>query len=419
MGRIGQTQGNDMATIEKRRGGYRLVFWYQSERYQGAIKAANDRDAKQAKARVERNLQLFQEGRIECPPGADFFSLMISDGKLNAPPAPPARRIDLGELFDHYKKNRPPSKEGGTAYTEDIHLAHLLRILGGKTAAAELNHEKLQGYVNARRQEDGRRGSKVSHVTVKKELGTLSSLWNNWALPNGLVTGPLPTRKLDYGKKKEKPPFQTWKQIERKVAAGASPELWDSVYLTVAQVGELLEYVRTNPSLIRGHKHAFPFVYPMFAFCAHTGARRSELLRSRREDFDFEHGVVTIREKKKDRSKEETYRHVPMTPTLRRVMQAWFAAHPGGRLTFCTKPDKPLSEQMANHHFRWALEGGKWKVLRGWHCLRHTFVSNLACKGIDQRIIMGLVGHLNAETTQRYQHLFPSTAQDAMRLVFG
>ena len=77
------------------------------------------------------------------------------------------------------------------------------------------------------------------------------------------------------------------------------------------------------------------------------------------------------------------------------------------------------TEQMANHHFRWAIEGGKWKVLRGWHVFRHSFISNLAAKGIDQRIIMGLVGHLNAETTRRYQHLFPSTMQDAIRALFG
>src|SRR5262249_46350789 len=162
-----------------------------------------------------------------------------------------------------------------------------------------------------------------------------------------------------------------------------------------AQVGELLQFVRTTPSLIRGHKHTFPFVYPMFVFCAHTGSRRSEMLRSRREDFDFDQGVLTIREKKKDRSKEETYRQGPLTSLLSEVMKTWWAAHPGGAFTFCKKPGVPFTDQMANHHFRWALEGGKWKVLRGWHCLRHSFVSNLASEGIDQRIIMGLVGHLN------------------------
>ena len=39
----------------------------------------------------------------------------------------------------------------------------------------------------------------------------------------------------------------------------------------------------------------------MFTMAAHTGARRSELLRSQRSDFDFNAGVVTIRESRSAR----------------------------------------------------------------------------------------------------------------------
>jgi integrase len=407
-----------VATIEKRRGGYRLVFWYRGERVQGAVKAANAREAQQVKVRAERNLQLLLEGRLEYRPGDDLFMLMISDGKLNAPPVI-TERVTLGEFFRRFRENRPPGKEGNTRYTEDIHIAHLLRILGEKTCVHDIGPKQLQEYVTTRSTEASRLGGTVSHVTIKKELGTLTSVWNRWGVAQGLVLAPLSTRNLEYPKGKEKPPFQTWEQIERKVAQGASEELWNSLFLTVAQVGELLAHVGAGVSVIRGRERRFSFVYPMFVFCAHTGARRSEMLRSRREDFDFERGEVTVREKKKDRSKEETYRQVPMTPLLRQAMGEWFAAHPGGPLTFCRRADEPLTEQMANHHFRWALDGSKWEVIRGWHCLRHSFVSNLACKGIDQRIIMALVGHLNPETTRRYQHLFPSTVQDAIRLVFG
>ena len=59
----------------------------------------------------------------------------------------------------------------------------------------------------------------------------------------------------------------------------------------------------------------------MFAFAAHTGARRSEMLRSRVTDFDFDANVVTIREKKRDRDKVETYRTVPMTCLLASAMR--------------------------------------------------------------------------------------------------
>jgi site-specific recombinase XerD len=108
-----------------------------------------------------------------------------------------------------------------------------------------------------------------------------------------------------------------------------------------------------------------------------------------------------------------------MTPLLRAALREWLSAHPGGPYTFCTAAGVGLREQTANNYFRWAVDGGRWKVVRGWHTLRHSFVSNLASRGVSEGIIMKLAGHLNAETTRRYAHLIPSTVHDAMRLVFG
>lgn len=336
MGRTGPRDGNDVATIEKRRGAYRLVFWYQGKRYQGAVKAADDQDAEQVKTRAERNLQLLLEGRLEYRSGDDLFMLMVSDGKLNAPPVI-TERVTLKEFFRRFRENRPPGKEGNTRYTEDIHIRHLLRVLGEKTCIHDVGPKALQDYVTARSGEASQLGGTVSRVTVRKELGTFMSIWNRWGVAQGLVPGPLSLRNLEYPKGKEKPPFQTWEQIERKIAQGGSEDLWDSLYLSVAQVEELLAHVQKGVSLLRKRERSFPFVFPMFAFCAYTAARRSEMLRSRREDFDFERGEVTIREKKKDRTKE-TYRHVPMTAALRAAMEAWLATHPGGPLAFCRRP---------------------------------------------------------------------------------
>jgi integrase len=87
----------------------------------------------------------------------------------------------------------------------------------------------------------------------------------------------------------------------------------------------------------------------MFAFAAHTGARRSEMLRSPLDDFDFGSGAVTISETKKDHSKEMTLRHVPMTPKLRQTMSKWFAEHPDGQFTICQVADLLLTVQRAGH----------------------------------------------------------------------
>jgi hypothetical protein len=85
---------------------------------------------------------------------------------------------------------------------------------------------KLQEYVNQRPRDAGRRGKAVSHVTIKKELGTLTSIWNRWGIRGKLVHTPLSLAKLEYPKKREKPRFQTWEEVMRKTKGDHSSELW-------------------------------------------------------------------------------------------------------------------------------------------------------------------------------------------------
>lgn len=406
-----------MATLEKRSGGgYRLVFWYRGKRFQGSIKATSDKVADELRVRAEGNLALLQQGRIVFNPGDDLFQLIISDGKLNNK-LEVKKRVTLGDFIRLYCDNRPPDKEENTVYTEGIHFAHLLRLMGKKTPLADIP-ARLQDYINSRSKENGRSG-KISHITIKKELGTLSSLWNQWGLGQGLVTAPLSLKNVKYPKKVEKPPFQTWDKIMAKTNGNIDSELWDCVFLSVPEIEELLDHVQAGVSLIRGHKRYFSWTHPMFAFCAYTGCRRSEMLRAKVEDVDFANNELAIREKKKDRSKMETLRHVPLAPSLHKVLDNWLTIHPGGSFLFCKTPGQPLTPEMASHYFRWAVEGSKWQVIRGFHCLRHSLISNLACKGASDHVIMGLVGHLNKETTRRYLHLRPETKENALGALFG
>jgi integrase len=410
-----------MATVEKRRDAFRVVFWYEGKRYQGAVKAKTDNDALQAKIRIERNLQLLQEGRLSYDPLTDdLFTLMLSDGRLNLP-VKAGKRVSFGDFLKDYQDNRPPDKDASTIRTEDIHIKHLLRRLGDKTRLSDVP-AKLQQYINIRATDAGRSGNTLSQATIKKELGTLSSVWNGWGMACGLVAHPLTLKRLRYPKHDESAPFHTWAEIERKIARGQltakeQAELWDALFLTVPEIEQLLAHIKKAKGPFK--TGSYPFIHPMFAFCAYTGARRSEMIRSRIEDIDFDTDRVTLREKKKDRSKKFTTRTVPMAPQLRDVLKAWLMVHPGGPYTFCRTANEPITAQMAAHYWRWMLDNSKWKVLKGWHVLRHSFISNLASRGVAERIIMELAGHLNPDTTRRYAHLLPSTVQDAVGQMFG
>jgi integrase len=57
-------------------------------------------------------------------------------------------------------------------------------------------------------------------------------------------------------------------------------------------------------------------------------------------------------------------------------------------------------------------------VVRGFHVFRHSFASNLATEGVDQRFIDEWMGHQTEDMRKRYRHLFPKK-KEAFLKVFG
>ena len=405
-----------MAWLEKRGGRFRVAFRYGGKKYHHELQTESEREANALVGRVDENLILMERGKLDPPTDGNLALFLISDGKIAEKPKI-EESLPVALFFRRYTAEfTEGAKEANTRYTETIHVKHLERIIGRRTGIRSVTTAVLQTYIDKRSKEKGRNDEALSHTTIQKEIGSFASIWNKWGVPNGLVAGPAPTKGLVYSKSKAKHPFQTWAQIEQRIKRGGLSELqqdalWDSLFLSVEEIEAFLEYIK---------KHTrFAFVYPMFVFAAHTGARRSEILRSEVDDFDFTAGFVRIREKKKDRTKELTYREVPMSPLLRKVMKEWFANHPGGQFTICEVPNTPITVQMAAHHFVWAVEGSKWDKLGGWHTLRHTFISNCAAKGVDQRSIDAWVGHTTEAMRARYRHLFPDQQHKSMKLVFG
>ena len=185
-------------------------------------------------------------------------------------------------------------------------------------------------------------------------------------------------------------------------------ELWDGLYLTTAEIDEVLDFVERTSDR--------PFMFPMLLIAAHTGARRGEILRSQISDFDFAANTIVIHEKKRAKGKSTT-RAVPMSPRLRTIMEAW-VGDSTCRHTFHAD-GVPLTVDHASCSFYATFTGTKWTKLKGWHVFRHSFISNCASRGIDQRMIDSWSGHQTEEMRKRDTHLLPNAQQSALQLVFG
>lgn len=386
--------------------------------YKRSLKLSGDDEARRVCAVIEETIQDLRRGKRTIPTAADPAEFIFTGGLIierpeEVEPADAPDVLTLGRLWELYEEQSAErSKEVTTRKTEGYHRAHLVRILGARFPLDTLDLTHAQRYARRRSREKWR-GKRIGPTTILKEVAMLRVLWN-WGRKFKHLDSPFPLRlgDLEFERTVDRAPFQTMEQIQRAIERGKLTKdevsaLWECLYLTLEEVHEMLEHVRLNAS------HSF--IHPMFVFVAMTGARRSEICRSRVEDFDFENLVVTIREKKRKRGRD-SFRKVDMNATMSRVMKAWFAGHPGGQSAI-SKEGEPLSVDMATNHFKRTLAHSKWSVIPGFHTFRHSFASILASKGVDEPTIDKWMGHQTPEQRERYRHLFPKGLKRSIELL--
>lgn len=419
-----QGENAGMASLEKRKGGYRVVFRHAGRKYSRSLITSQLTAARASIARLEDNLRRMELGLLSPPPEADLCEFLLSDGRSSAQ-VTGSPIGTLKDLCEGYFAGLPEgSLEESTLSGMHIHVKHLKRILGRGLEIDSMKAAHLQRYIEKRSRQKTRAKRAISPATIKKEIVTLRTMWN-WTKNMGHFERAFPGRGLKYPKLDAKLPFRTLSDVEERLARGGLPpgyeaKLLESVFLSLEELEELVQHVKRAATR--------PFLYPMFVFAAHTGARRSEMLRSEIDDIDLRSGTVVIRERKRIHGIKST-RLAPLSPLLDSVLRDWLKKHPGGIHTFCHKDlarggkrslvPAPLTPDEAHDHFKRVLRGSRFEKLRGWHVFRHSFCSNCAARGIDQRVINAWVGHQSEEMVQRYRHLLPRQSKDSIELVFG
>jgi integrase len=405
--------------MRKKGDGWHCTFRFRGKRYYFAAGNLTEPQAEAKGSEVDETLDLIERGRLTVPDGVSLEDFVAAGGKTPVVSSRP-ESITARQLFDQYLKTHGNGTiEASSLKTATTHLNQVAGSLGDRFRIQALAVLHLQEHVDRRRKKG------LAAVTLKKEIATLRACWN-WAAHGGLLKGAFPARGLRFPKEEEQEPFRTFAEIEAIIAAEKPDDerreaLWQALYLTRPELEAFLAHVRQNATL--------PWVYPMVVFAAYTGARRSEMLRALASDVDLSGGVVTIREKKRVVGKRST-RTAPITPRLAEAIREWLAMRPESPFLFCqaekvsrsrTRRDGPtaVTKDEAHDHFKRAISGSKWASLRGYHVLRHSFISALASEGVDQRVIDEIVGHQSEEQRKRYRHLYPRVMRDAISRVFG
>jgi integrase len=148
-----------------------------------------------------------------------------------------------------------------------------------------------------------------------------------------------------------------------------------------------------------------------------TGARRGEVLGMRWADLDLTGGIWT---KPASSTKQKADHTVPLSAPVAQLLsgireQQTAKRQALGEFVFAGNGDARHIVEIQTT-WRRLCKTAKISGLRI-HDLRHSFASQLASGGASLPLIGALLGHTQAQTTQRYAHLFQDPQKAAVEKV--
>lgn len=149
-------------------------------------------------------------------------------------------------------------------------------------------------------------------------------------------------------------------------------------------------------------------IRPIVIVAVHTGMRKGEVLALRRDQVNFDQGIITLTD-----TKNSERRDLPMNETVKATLKAIG----GDDLFFFTSTkNKGKPYVWIEMSFHQALERSGIEDFK-FHDLRHTFASNLVMAGEDLNTVAELLGHKSLEMTRRYAHLSPKFKKRAVNIL--
>jgi len=191
-------------------------------------------------------------------------------------------------------------------------------------------------------------------------------------------------------------------------------------FLSFEEAEILLKELRHNIRFKKEYKEVEdPQLHDMALLSLHTGARASEIFNLKRQDVDFNNGLITLRD-----TKNSETRYAPMTEAVREMLKRRMPDDPKApadpnALIFTDENGQKIKE--VSNAFERAVDRLKFnegvtdsRLRVVFHSLRHTFASWMAIQGTPLYTIAKLMGHKSISMSERYSHLSPDHKKQAV-----
>ncbi len=143
-----------------------------------------------------------------------------------------------------------------------------------------------------------------------------------------------------------------------------------------------------------------------------TGCRLGEIINIQVKDVNFAEGVISITNKEEYKTKSGRIRQFPISdkllPLLNSVLRHdrnVYSMFDPKAYIFTNQNGLKFTKDNITKRFKKYLRACFMPERFHFHCLRHTFITNLIKKGVSINYIKELAGHSNISTTMNYIHL--------------
>ncbi|WP_276975774.1 site-specific integrase [Flavobacterium filum] len=151
-----------------------------------------------------------------------------------------------------------------------------------------------------------------------------------------------------------------------------------------------------------------------------TGCRLDEILNLQWKDIELNEKFIIIRNKVNFKTKTGRIRTIPMSENLfeliRSVKQV-LGDYKKENFIFPNNKGKVYSKSYISRKFKKYVRQANLPDTFHFHCMRHTFLTTLAKKGVPIYFLKELAGHSNIRTTEAYLHAITDDLRKAVEKI--
>lgn len=156
------------------------------------------------------------------------------------------------------------------------------------------------------------------------------------------------------------------------------------------------------------------------SFASLTGCRLNEILNLQIGDIDLNSLILVIRNKENFKTKSRKIRRIPISEKLAELLKSIIYKDNILSLpdTYLFNHDcKRFQKDYISRSFKKALRAGNFDERFHFHCLRHTFITNLIRSGVNINHVKEIAGHSDIKTTMNYIHLVTEDLREAVNKI--